>query len=898
MITSQVDKTGPFLITALPQVIPVGFPFQSSDALLVLDAGAAGTGRDPAVTLTLGSDYTVTGGGYNSANQMQTGSITVVSTGAHAVIAGDYITIMRAGALNQDTAFIPPGPNSMSLLERMGDKLATLDQQINETTGRCLRVDKTSDAQDEFSLSERVSKLAGWDASGDFTAYDIPVAVVASGDVVFVGSYAILRAASVAGVATGTQAGVNGRATAGDGGGGVFYYDATSVAADDGWKVLRPTVGAGAWIRIITSPLNLAWFEGLTVTENNTTQSAGVMTANGTALTTAINILITKGGGTLIFPTGFLHLSDTFELSTATITPPVQGNGYDAYCFEFVGEGRATLVQNHATKVLLRVYNYNLKFTATNLRLFGRGSATTGSLLELASAGDWTLQKMNFQSTGGVGLMIVSADRGVAYDLDFTQCRQAIKVCQIANECYFFNTRAIGCGATRDSVNENNNQDSYSVNRSGVGDGIITAGTYHQEKRASIEINGSQNVRFIGGSVKITSQLSGFTFKGGENLQMDNFYFEGFGSSANASVIIGGSSIKTTTTGAINNAVLSVSLTETKWFPEDVSDDRFMYSAADALANKKYYVIYDPAAVATFEVVTVRGFRNGAAVLGARGVAGTAAAAWGSGVVFREYLLRANQGNTTVTLQQNHLESYTGLPGTCVLAGTLASGDTRGEIVVGKTYDEFHRSATQIDGSCVVNWIDNQTTVTGIVNGGKMEGWFNSLIRSTNNLRLAANIVVAQIDPAVAQCTPFNLACPAETYNNQAANNFPSGMRFDDAAQQEGIQLGGYGITTRLIGRQGLAFTFEANKDDYLFAMTNTGAFVRLDLWQKIAGVWTSMLRMDTGGYVVAGNYVVKARGAAVADAAGGATVDAEARAAINALLARCRVATGHGLIA
>jgi hypothetical protein len=44
-----------------------------------------------------------------------------------------------------------------------------------------------------------------------------------------------------------------------------------------------------------------------------------------------------------------------------------------------------------------------------------------------------------------------------------------------------------------------------------------------------------------------------------------------------------------------------------------------------------------------------------------------------------------------------------------------------------------------------------------------------------------------------------------------------------------------------------------------------------------------------------AGTQILSAQGAAVADAAGGATIDTEARAAINALLARVRA---HGLIA
>lgn len=48
-------------------------------------------------------------------------------------------------------------------------------------------------------------------------------------------------------------------------------------------------------------------------------------------------------------------------------------------------------------------------------------------------------------------------------------------------------------------------------------------------------------------------------------------------------------------------------------------------------------------------------------------------------------------------------------------------------------------------------------------------------------------------------------------------------------------------------------------------------------------------------GFFIGGNQIVGSRGAAVADATGGATIDTEARAALNALLARVRT---HGLIA
>ena len=59
-------------------------------------------------------------------------------------------------------------------------------------------------------------------------------------------------------------------------------------------------------------------------------------------------------------------------------------------------------------------------------------------------------------------------------------------------------------------------------------------------------------------------------------------------------------------------------------------------------------------------------------------------------------------------------------------------------------------------------------------------------------------------------------------------------------------------------------------------------------------GAWTKG-EVRAAKVSVGGNQVVGARQAAVADPSGGATVDAEARAAIAALLARLRL---HGLIA
>lgn len=55
---------------------------------------------------------------------------------------------------------------------------------------------------------------------------------------------------------------------------------------------------------------------------------------------------------------------------------------------------------------------------------------------------------------------------------------------------------------------------------------------------------------------------------------------------------------------------------------------------------------------------------------------------------------------------------------------------------------------------------------------------------------------------------------------------------------------------------------------------------------------------IQTGVLKVASTQVVGVQGAAVADASGGAIIDVQARAQLNLLLARCRLSTGHGLIA
>lgn len=170
-VTSQVDKTGPFLITSLPATIPAGFPFISGSDLLVLDVGPTSAPNDPAQVLTLGSDYTVTGGNYNTANQMQLGSVVVVTSGIHAVQVNDLIVIMRNAPINQTSSFTQTGPLTLALIEQALDKQATLSQQVNEIAGRSLQFEDFESINPILSLNLRKGALLGFTSDQGIPQY-------------------------------------------------------------------------------------------------------------------------------------------------------------------------------------------------------------------------------------------------------------------------------------------------------------------------------------------------------------------------------------------------------------------------------------------------------------------------------------------------------------------------------------------------------------------------------------------------------------------------------------------------------------------------------------------------------------------------------------------------------
>jgi hypothetical protein len=80
--------------------------------------------------------------------------------------------------------------------------------------------------------------------------------------------------------------------TAGDGGGGIFYWEA-SATGDNGGTFIRPTAGAGRWVRIYSGPLDVRWFGASTTNADNSGQIQHAINAAGAA-----------GGGTVYVPPG------------------------------------------------------------------------------------------------------------------------------------------------------------------------------------------------------------------------------------------------------------------------------------------------------------------------------------------------------------------------------------------------------------------------------------------------------------------------------------------------------------------------------------------------------------------------------------------------------------------
>jgi hypothetical protein len=105
---------------------------------------------------------------------------------------------------------------------------------------------------------------------------------------------------------------VEGYSTGGDGGGGMFLWNATSTLTDNDGTIVRPNdvaaASPGRWIRLYSGPVNVRWFGGGLGLGSDVTR---IMSALA---------MLTATGGELFFPAGTYATSSPIDITTSNIT--------------------------------------------------------------------------------------------------------------------------------------------------------------------------------------------------------------------------------------------------------------------------------------------------------------------------------------------------------------------------------------------------------------------------------------------------------------------------------------------------------------------------------------------------------------------------------------------------
>jgi hypothetical protein len=148
--------------------------------------------------------------------------------------------------------------------------------------------------------------------------------------------------------------------TAGDGGGGLFYWDTSPGAADDGGTVIAPTAGGGCWRRIFSGAMDVMWFGARgdgTALDGTADDDTG---ADERAIVNALAAAIAAGrpltGGSRIYGVrGELVLPANAQLQDITVKQ-----------LSPVGSGRCTLTSNGGDNIKLTRVKVNRNGDGTN----------------------------------------------------------------------------------------------------------------------------------------------------------------------------------------------------------------------------------------------------------------------------------------------------------------------------------------------------------------------------------------------------------------------------------------------------------------------------------------------------------------------------------------------------
>ncbi len=376
--TSKVQYT----LSSAVQALPITFYFLDNSHIKAIRARAGVADY----TMVLGTDYSLIGAGDEAG-----GTLTTIATNLQ---AGDKITIKRDIPITQLTNYVYNDKFPAEVHEKVADKLTMEVQQLKEVTDRAVQFPESEVAGTGNVMpvaAERAAKILGFDASGNgMQLYDPASATFVEGDAIYTTSIAALKAISVTGMDDGQQAHVAGYSAAGDGGGGRYFYDLASTAADDNDFIIQPAVGVGRWRRIHTA--------GVTGKRTDTAQEINVvaegdsLTAGGyPAILAAMSYCASRATVTNVSTSG--HVMTQVAADYATQVAPFAPNttGKPAWLLLWIGSNDAAGLGNPTTWETNWV-NYITQARADGFKLC---VFTIMRRLDLAEKNDWIRLAMN-----------------------------------------------------------------------------------------------------------------------------------------------------------------------------------------------------------------------------------------------------------------------------------------------------------------------------------------------------------------------------------------------------------------------------------------------------------------------------------------------------------------------
>lgn len=397
------------------------------------------------------TDYTLTGG-------PDAGVVTLISPAQAVLASTDRLLIERIQPKSQALDLSSGGNFSSSAIEARHDREVEMIAEAWDRASRSLEVHFGDGSMKMLPpKSELANNVLGFDANGDPTVGDISgvtdlvgflddITIVAAADVDIglvadsitdvntvagsianvnlvgaalddgtisdlldgqvgkVDTNAVLTAIPAANRTDGQVMLVRERTTKGDGGGGLWRFDAASSATANGGTILAPDAGTGRWIRIYSGSVNVRWFGA---------SPSAAASANTTAFRAAIAYLETDTddrGGVLFVPTGTYNLDDSLDFTAYNLIhgTHLQGEGDTNTVLDFSGASAGTDGVTFGPGTHFGIEDIFIANAPRYNIVIGRGNTTGGANY----CNHYDVTNVRTQGAGSNGLLSVNSYLG------------------------------------------------------------------------------------------------------------------------------------------------------------------------------------------------------------------------------------------------------------------------------------------------------------------------------------------------------------------------------------------------------------------------------------------------------------------------------------------------------